>query len=159
MKSALLTTVLTCLTGPALALSCLPPNVATTYAEVAASDKSYAVVHGTLSFDQSKLPEVDLKNQDQIPPHVDIKAQLSGKSLSKAGFEAKFDRPITLRAVCFGPWCGQPVSGEEYLSFLEQTDDGYILSVTPCGDNDFVDPTPEMLDKVTQCFKGDVCTP
>lgn len=157
MKSTLFSIALTCLNGPAFALSCMAPDVVTTYNEVAASDKRYVVVHGTLSFDEAKLPEVDLSKQDQIPPHVDIKAQLKGRSLSKAGFNNDFDRPVILRALCYGPWCGRPVSGINYLSFLEESDAGYVLSVTPCGDYDFAEPSDEMLDKVNQCFGGGSC--
>lgn len=159
MKSIALTIAFTLFAGPTLALSCLPPNVATSFNEAAASEKQYIVVRGKLVFDESKLPETDLQNQAQTPPHVDIKAQLTGKSLSRAGFNADFDRTITLRAQCFGPWCGRAVSGADYLSFLEKTDDGYLLAVTPCGGYDFIDPTEEMLRKVVRCFKGDSCTP
>ncbi len=158
MKRYLLPALLSFAAGPALSLSCLPPDVVSSYNDAAASEKSYVVVHGTLTFDESKLPKSDLSQQEQTPPSTDIPARLTGKSLSKAGFKADFDRPITVRSVCFGPWCGQPASGTEYLSFLEKAGDTYVLAVTPCGGFDFAQPTQAMLNKVTKCFKGNSCS-
>lgn len=159
MKSLLLALALSVLASPALALSCLPPDVARSYTEAAAAEQSYIVVRGTLAFDETQLPEVDLAHQDQTPPSTDIAARLTGQSLSQSGFEREFDRPITLRALCFGPWCGRAVSGTETLAFLEKTGDGYALSITPCGGFDFPEPTEAMLDKVVECFQGGSCKP
>lgn len=157
MKRLFLPILLSLAAGPALSLSCLPPDVANSFNSAAKAEESYVVVHGTLTFDESKLPEVDMNHQDQIPPQTEIAARLTGKSLSKAGFRTDFDRPITLLAVCLGPWCGRAVSGTEHLSFLQATDEGYLLSVTPCGDFDFPEPTREMLNTVSQCFKNGSC--
>ena len=157
MKHVLLPLVLSVAAGPALSLSCMPVDVASSYKEAAASEKRYIVVHGTLRFDEDKLPKVDMARQDQTPPETDIPARLTGKSLSKSGFSTDFDQPITLRAVCLGPWCGGAGSDTEYLSFLEQTDDGYVLAVTPCGGFDFSEPSEAMLRTVTRCFQGKTC--
>ncbi len=157
MRSTILALALSSLAGPSLALSCMAPDVAVSFNEAAASEKVYMVVHGTLTFDETKLPEVDINHQDQIPPHVDIEARLSGMSLSKAGFETAFDRPVTLRALCYGPWCGRAVSGAAYLSFLEKPETGFVLAVTPCGGFEFSDPSEEMLNKVTQCYRDGSC--
>lgn len=157
MTRILFAIALSCAATPSLSLSCLPATVANSFKEAAASEQTYIVVHGTLSFDDSKLPKVDLERQDQTPPQTDIPGRLTGKSLSKSGFEATFDRPITVRAICLGPWCGKPVSGTEYLSFLEKTSDGYLLAISPCGGYDFANPTPEMLRTATQCMQGGDC--
>ncbi len=157
MKRILIPLILSLSAGPALSLSCLPVDVVTSFNDAAASEETYVVVHGTLEFDESKLPEVDMNRQDQTPPQTDIPARINGKSLSEAGFRADFDRPITLRAVCLGPWCGRAASGTDYLSFLQVTDDGYLLAVTPCGGFDFAEPTKAMLNTVTQCLKGETC--
>ena len=157
MKRNLLAVALSFVAGPAVALSCLPVSVADSYREAAAAEETYIVVHGRLEFDTSRLPKVDLDAQDQTPPQTDIPARLSGKFLSKDGFQGDFDRAITVRALCFGPWCGQPVSGADYMAFLEETPKGYVLSSSPCGGFDFAKPTPDMLRTVTQCMQGGVC--
>lgn len=155
MKS--LAFALSLLATPALSLSCLPPDVARSFKDAAEAEQAYVVVHGTLSFDEALLPES--AQQDQNPPNVEIPARLTGKSLSNSGFTTDFDRPITLRAVCFGPWCGRTAAGGEHLAFVEQTESGYVLTLTPCGDYSFAEPTPAMVKKAAACFKGRNCTP
>ncbi|WP_306114586.1 MULTISPECIES: hypothetical protein [unclassified Roseovarius] len=157
MRRLVLPLVLSFAAGPALSLSCLPMDVATSFNDAVAASERYIIVHGTLEFDEGKLPEVDMDRQDQTPPQTDIPARLRGKSLSKSGFKTDFDRPITLRAMCLGPWCGRAVSGTEYLSFLQITDDGYMLAVNPCGGFDFAEPTGAMLNTVKRCFKDGTC--
>ncbi len=145
--------------GQALALSCMPHDLPRTYAEAAQSDESYIVVHGTLTFDEAKLPIVDYERQDQIPPHTLIPAQLRGKSLSDDGFSNVFDKPVTLDIQCFGPWCAGAKSGMPYLTFLQKTPEGYTMSLTPCGGFGFAEPSQKMLQKVTQCFNDGPCKP
>ena len=143
-------------TSPGLALSCLRPDVARSYAEAAASDRQYVVVHGTLSFRESRLPQAV---GNDSPPMTEIRARLTGKALSRTGFDHEFDRNITLRVACFGPWCGGAASGEPYLGFIERGPDGYALEVTPCGGLAFANPTDDMLGQVVRCFQGERCKP
>ncbi|MEO3413463.1 hypothetical protein AAFO92_02275 [Roseovarius sp. CAU 1744] len=157
MKRILLSFALSVAAGPALSLSCMPVDVASSYQEADASGKSYVIVHGKLEFDEGKLPKVDIARQDQTPPETDIPARLSGKSLTKSGFSAAFDQPITLRVSCLGPWCGGAATDTDYLSFLERTETGFVLQVTPCGGFDFSEPTRAMVDTVTRCHQGKSC--
>ena len=145
--------------GAALALSCIPPDVAGTYQEAAASKSAYVVVHGTLVFDESLLPKTDWDHQEQTPQDTFIPARFTGKSMSKAGFKTPFDRDITLHVQCFGPWCGGAASGTEYLAFLERGDDGYVLSVNACGGFGFAEPGQKALKRVVTCYRGGTCEP
>ena len=145
--------------GPALALSCLASDVVRTYQQAAEADETYIVVYGALSFDEDKLPIVDYSNQMDTPPDTLIPARINGKSLTLGGFNADFDRPITLNAKCFGPWCAMPSSGTPYLAFLERTDEGYLLALDPCGGNGFYQPSEAIRNKVAVCFQGGACTP
>ena len=54
--------------GPALALSCLPPDVAETYRRAAEAEEAYIVVQGRLEFDPARLPSTDMIPQ-QKPAH------------------------------------------------------------------------------------------
>ena len=115
--------------GPALALSCLPPDVAETYRRAAEAEETYIVVQGRLKFDPARLPSTDMIPQ-QKPAHTLIPARLTGQALTKGGFDQAFDRAITLDVQCFGSWCasaGHP------------------------------DPTPAMLDKALECLQGGPC--
>ena len=145
--------------GPALALSCLPPDVARTYQQADEAEAAYVVVLGRLSFDESKLPVVDMARQQDTPPVTLIPARISGKALSRSGFVTEFDQEITLNARCFGPWCAGASSGTEYLAFLERTDGGYVLSLDPCGGFGFPQPQAEMVAQAVACFRGESCEP
>ncbi len=147
------------LASPAAALSCLPHDIARTYQRIDAAPESYIAVHGTLDFDASQLPEVDMANQHAKPPETLIPARLSGEALGQIGFTRPFAGPVTLRALCFGPWCAQPPAGGNVLAFLQQSEDGFTLTVDPCGGDAFFAPAPELLDKVHRCFTGGTCQP
>jgi len=142
--------------GPALALSCLPHDVARTYAHAAEADAPYIVVHGTLSFDADLLPDTDMRDQRK-PPHTLIPARMTGQALTRDGFEQPFDREITLDVQCFGPWCAGAVPGIDHLGFLERRETGYVLALDPCGGMAHPEPTPDMLQRVLRCFQGGAC--
>ena len=83
MKTFLTSMALVLAAGPALALSCLRPDVARTYSQASEAEQAYVVVAGALRFDEGRLPENDGTNQDRRT--VAIPARLEGKSLSRAG--------------------------------------------------------------------------
>jgi hypothetical protein len=142
--------------SPALSLSCLRPDVARSYGFAAEAEETYIVVHGRLTFDERRLPEAV---GNDSPPSTVIKAHVSGKSLTQAGFTSAFDRDITLEVGCYGPWCAGASSGEDYLLFLRKDASGYTYMADPCGSLGFAAPTSEMLNQVEQCMKGGHCKP
>lgn len=143
--------------GPALALSCLRPDVARTYSQAAASETSYIVVVGELTFDERRLPRGDGAQQDRR--NAVIPARMDGVSLSKAGFTTPFSRTITLEVACFGPWCGGAKSGVPYLAFLEKRGGRYVLVADPCGSSAFAKPTKAQVQQVERCAGGLDCGP
>ena len=155
--------------APAQALSCLPHDVARTYEQAATSEETYIVVHGTLTFDESRLPETDWQHQQKTPPNTLIPARLEGKALTREGFNAPFDRSVTFNVQCLGPWCASAKTGTAYLAFLRKTDGppetggtsgpGYQLDINACGGMGFAAPTKQALETVVQCFQGGPCKP
>ena len=133
------------LATPALALSCLRPNVVQTYKRAAEAEESYSVVIGTIRFDESKLPK---SVGNDSPPNTRIAARFQGKALTKSGFDMPFARNITLEVLCFGPWCGGAGSDEKT---------GYVMEADPCGGMLFQRPNERMLDQVERCFTGGRC--
>lgn len=140
---------------PALALSCLRPDVRTAFVQAQEAEETYIVVHGTLSFDASKLPEAVLNDS---PPVTRIAARLMGMGLTETGFDVAFERDVTLEVLCFGPWCGGAGDGARYLAFLRQDGAGYVVSADPCASLLFHEPKPEDLTTVAQCYKAGHCT-
>ena len=150
---------LTLAAGPALALSCLPSDLARTYHQAAEAEEVYVVVTGRLIFDEGKLPVVDYNNQQNTPQNTFIPARLTGQSLTLNGFDTGFDQEITLNAKCFGPWCASPVSDVSYMAFLERRATGYMLDLDPCGGMAFPEPSAALQEEVLQCFQGGPCEP
>ncbi|MEX1234107.1 MAG: hypothetical protein WEB56_03870 [Roseovarius sp.] len=145
--------------GPATALSCLPHDLARTFERVNSAPETYFALHGTLEFDASLLPEVDMADQQAAPPETRIPARISGEALGRIGFNRPFEGPVTLISKCFGPWCAQPPAGGDVLAFVRQDAEGLTLTVNPCGGDAFFAPEPDMLDKAHRCFTGGACEP
>ncbi|WP_135504044.1 hypothetical protein [Roseovarius aestuariivivens] len=154
---ALFAAALVLCAGPALALSCMRPTVAGSFVRADAAEQIYVVVHGRLQFDEALIPEPDFSRQD--PPDTLIPARLTGTVLSRAGFETAFDRDVTLKLQCFGPWCGGASAGTDYLVFVEKTGTEYVVPADPCGSMIFADPTPAQLDQALACLRGEACEP
>lgn len=144
---------------PALALSCLPYPIEAAWTDAAQSSQSYVVVHGTLRFDPAMLPRTDPANAAMTPPRTQIPAHLSGRLLGEGGFATPVDLDLTLVVLCYGPWCAGAADGADALAFLRETPAGYVLEVNPCGGFLFGAPTPEMTQRVADCFLGADCTP
>ncbi len=147
------------LTGPAAALSCLRPDLATTFERINAAPETYFAIHGTLDFDETQLPKVDIDNQQATPPETQIPARLRGEALGRIGFTRPFDGPVTLNVQCFGPWCAQPPAGDAVLAFVRQDADGFSLTLDPCGGDAFFSPAPALLDTAHRCFTDGACAP
>ncbi|RKF13842.1 hypothetical protein D6850_11625 [Roseovarius spongiae] len=144
---------------PASALSCLPHDVAATFQRVNDAEEVYVGVLGTLTFDESRLPVVDMEQQQNIPPETKIPARIKGHTLSAEGFVTAFARDVTLNVQCAGPWCAKPQSGTLYLGFLRKENGDYSLSINPCGGDAFADPNRVMRETVRRCFAGGECEP
>ena len=157
MRRFLLLALAVTLPAPALALSCMPHDPARTFQRIDAAPETYIALHGTLTFDESLLPEVDMSNQQATPPETRIPARIAGKALGKDGYTVPFEGALTLISKCFGPWCAQPPSGETVLAFIRQNEAGPTLSVDPCGGDAFFAPSPEKLETIRACFSGDEC--
>lgn len=155
----LFTLLLTIFATPALALSCAPYNAVKAFHAAASAPDPYVVVLGTLTFDDTQLPKVDLSRQEDIKPDNIFPAHLAGHSLARRGFVLPFRKDIMVNVQCTGPWCGSLANGEVYLAFLKQTNDAYILETHPCSGFAFADPDPDILSRVKACVRGSGCDP
>lgn len=142
---------------PALALSCLAPSVERSYAQYAADEDLYYVVHGRLTLDMSELP--NRATQNKLPPEMTkIEGQLSGSVLTPTGFKQPFEQDLLLEVSCISRWCGSVESGEIVLAFVRKDAEGYALAVSPCGGAVFDRPTPALLKQAKQCMTQGSCT-
>lgn len=125
--------------------------------EVVNAKEGYVAATGTLTFDETQLPKVDMKRQNETPPTSRVKARMSGTSLGESGFSHRFDTPLSLEILCYGPWCAGALSGKTVLAFLKETPAGYTVTSTPCGGHIFYEPSKAILETVERCYLKGAC--
>lgn len=145
------------LSGPAAALSCLPPDAVRLYAEAAESDELFTVVIGRLMPETPiAVPEIP---QDGAMPETKeaiTRVRMSGHWLNARDFSSPFDREIDVRVTCLSIWCGNPVTDREILAALRLTGDGPVLEVGPCGGNAM--PLDQAdIDALLRCHRSGEC--
>lgn len=141
--------------GPALALSCLRPSIANTYAGAAASDATYRLVLGKIDLLPGQTPRA-FNGQSVGEPYT-LTARLTGKQGGADGFRRPVAFPVTLEVGCAGPWCGSFPRGE-VLMFVEARGADHVLQLGACPH--FALPaTPETIVQARQCLAGGRCTP
>ena len=147
------------LASPAHALSCMPPDVATSYTFAADSEDAYVVLWGELAFDPPALPpQPDDPNQPM--PAQPVMGEFSGKSLIGDGSFRPFESPILIEPVCFGPWCAvYPESGTEMMIFALQEASGLRFVTDPCGTTMVPAPSSRDIERVQACHRGGACEP
>jgi hypothetical protein len=144
------------LAQPALALSCMAPDIARDYQKAAESDDTYIIVKGDLFFDQADLPDRTDQRTTRARDSVDVTGWLAGNSLTKDGFTKPFERDVILRVTCLGPWCGGTTKGD-HLAFLMLEDRNWVLQINPCPGMTYAQPIAEQEQKALACFRGDDC--
>ncbi|EAQ03662.1 hypothetical protein OB2597_10481 [Pseudooceanicola batsensis HTCC2597] len=148
------------LAGPAYALSCLRPDVATAYTRAAEAEDGYLVVRGTLSHDRL-ADEGTMRSPDQAdgPPET-FEATIEGRFLRGDAFAGEIAAPVTVVLECVSVWCAAPPpAGAEVLAFVRQTETTLFLETGPCGGTIFVDPGEDQIDRVLACHSGGDCAP
>ena len=142
----------------AAALSCIPPDVARSFIEVAEAEETYIILLGRFDVPPGALPAPDLSDNDPEP--VSVQAMFRGQQLQADGsFDGALGLPVTLAQSCAGPWCGQMAQDQRTLAFVRQTEKGLVLDVAPCAQFHFVRPTQEMLETLAACVTGGDCSP
>ena len=156
MKAPMLAVALAAIAGQATALSCMRPDPIRTFQELAAAEERYFVLSGTLTFDQSLLPEP----VSQLPEDdLTVPAQFTGKGLTQDGFVNDYVSPINLQITCAGPWCGTVESGTEAVFFVQATQPLATVIADPCGGMIFPRISDAEKEMLTSCLAGNRCEP
>ncbi|MEO0370580.1 MAG: hypothetical protein AAF231_03905 [Pseudomonadota bacterium] len=151
--------LLSFMAGPALALSCMAPDVAHTFKELQSAPQTYVVVHGVLDFDPAKMPEDGLVNPSQDVSETRMDARLNGNALNVQGFAVPFNSKITLNVECIWSWCPSPKAGSSVLAFVEVSKNEHVFNLGPCYFTGFFNPDQATLNKAAACFRGEACEP
>ena len=145
-----LTTAAIVCASQAVALSCIQPDVARTFQNVAEAEESFVVLLGEFDFVVPPRQRVIIGAQPQ-----QATATFTGQGLGARGFAKTEPKTILLQTSCAGSWCGGfPTPGTEVLSFVELTDEGYVLTLGACGGSVF---DPQSAPIVEACMRGDAC--
>lgn len=152
VKSAI---ALTLTASQAAALSCLAPDVARGFNQIAASEKTYVVLHGSFSF--AKRPP---RSEEQRPQTQSFGSKFTGKLLTGNGFTDEVaDVLVNINSNCAASWCGEITPNAEYIAFVEQDGRSLTLQAEACPTFAFFEPTSEMISQVEDCAAGRDCRP
>lgn len=149
--------------GSALALSCLPPSIETSFERWQDAPERYYVVSGTLT-PAAPLPRIpSLAETNGIG--VDT-SNLRGVyrvqgEVVYANQTVPIDHYVWVRVTCAGPWCGSfPAAGTSGVMAFEQLPDMTLeLTAGACPGAIFSDPGGATAARVQQCLRGEDCSP
>ncbi|EBA13600.1 hypothetical protein [Roseobacter sp. CCS2] len=156
MKPLFLAAVIAMVAGQGHALSCMRPDPVETFQRLAAAPESYFVLYGQLTFDEADLPAGVSMDQSRAPDP--IAARFAGKGLSRDGFTIDYHSDATLQVTCAGPWCGSARSGVDAVYFVEAADAPVTMQAGACGGMIFEQPSEAVLQMLTTCMQGGVCS-
>lgn len=147
--------VLSLTANQASALSCLAPDVARGFNQIASSEKTYVVLNGSFSF--AARPD---RTGEQRPQTQSFGSKFTGKLLTGNGFTDEIeDVLININSNCAGQWCGEIRPDTNYIAFVEQDGQTLTLQAEACPTFAFYEPTPDMVKQVESCAAGKGCTP
>ena len=152
----LLAVILVFAAGQAAALSCMRPDPVAAYQHALDAPERFYVLHGQLSFDEELFPQGLINDRAQPLPFAGV---FRGDGLTREGFKPTSLSDVVIQSSCAGPWCGRMAANAPHLMFAKETDAGLVIEVGPCGGAVFAAPTPEMLDQMVQCIRGEACVP
>ena len=140
----------------ALALSCMRPDVLTSYKAAAEASERYVVVSGVMAHDTPQSEQAQTGN----PKVVSFTSRLVGRYLQDDGFMGEFDAPVQVTLNCVSEWCAtMPPQRASVLAFVQMKNDGFVLDVQPCQRWLFQDPEPEQMVALFDCHTSGNCTP
>jgi len=155
-RSIVLALIIATSASPATALSCLRPDIASSFDRAAQAEESYVILHGQFDFDGGAMAGATMTDNNRTDDPASLPAIFTGQMLTPDGFSDVPDQMVTLQSTCAGPWCGGMGPGVK-LAFVQQIGSDLILYLGACGGNAFDDPTPADLDLVTSCLRGVGC--
>lgn len=138
----------------AAALSCRRPDPVQLCTQARDSTDSFVAIYGTLDLTGVAIPKSKERRTQAL---TFSNVPMRGLSLTTDGFSQPFDRTISLRLTCAGPWCGRPPRPGNLIAFLQKTAAGYVLEIGPCGGWAYPTDDPADLDRVTECHRGGAC--
>ncbi len=141
------------LPGPALALSCIVPNLTSTYKELRDVPEAYVIVYGKFAGIPVRLSQTG---------DVEIlRYQFSGNAMTRNGIGPAFDHPVVVTRSKPRPEFADPGgsigTNIPVLTFLQKSDEKYLANVSVCSFRQFYNPTKQDLQTIAGCLNGQRC--
>ncbi len=157
MKHILTATLCLMLASPASALSCLRPDIVSTFEQARDAEAGYWIVKGRIS---ANGPITEPQPNDMGLHKDDAKAstpvRVTGEGLKPDGTFAAFDRDITLSVTCLAHWCGSVNLDHTHFMAIEVKDTGPELFADPCS-SQIVPYTADGEERLRRCVQDGVC--
>ncbi|MEM7295501.1 MAG: hypothetical protein AAF330_02570 [Pseudomonadota bacterium] len=138
------------------ALSCAPPSLERSFLHADEADAAWWIIEGRISYDASQVPKRDLLNN--FPEDAELPARLEGLGLTGGGFLAPVDMEIILRVTCAGPWCGGNPGDGTAIYFVEEREEGWTHTSSPCPAWSF-EASEDAEARLLSCLEGEACAP
>lgn len=157
MRGALALIVALALPGPALALSCLPPDIRAAFWRHADAPDPYVLALG--AFTDLRDP-----NYDMDADTVTWQATFAGHKASSRAFDQPFTSEVTIRDRLFSEIAGgggdplrlgQGLPGLTGLVFLRVTPGGHAVETALC--ETIIDTDPAHVEPALDCVNGRNC--
>lgn len=141
------------LAAEAIALSCVPPNMAQTFNQLNDVPEPYALMIGTFE-PTGPLPQP----QPGVPMAANFIFQ--GSQVGQ-GFLAQHQHwPVLVETKCLASWCGGfPQPRDTMMVFLENRGGQYVYKPGPCDPMAKSWPSREQVDAVQRCMTYGECGP
>lgn len=140
-----------CVTS-AQALSCLRTDAVRLFEAARDAEAAFHIVKGRITLlEAAQTPDPAQKKPART------RARLTGTALSGGGFNARYDREITIEAVCLSIWCGSAEGLTEDMIFaVVATRTGPVLRIDPCATR-LVRWTQAEEDRLLRCYRSGIC--
>lgn len=140
---------LSLLAGPALGLSCKPPNFGERFNTAAAAEEMYSLVYGAF---EPMVPQDDLADAMAAPFIFD------GKQLGREGFGQTQAREVMVERSCAGDFCGPfPPTGVPMMALLEHRGTVQVLNAGPCSNDVALEPSFGQVSAIRACMGSLEC--
>ena len=135
--------------GPAAALSCVQPDVATSFALADQSPDYFVLAVGRLSRSGPDQVEGEPGPNPGERASYSFAARFEGHLAGPRAFDVPGSFDVTVEVECFSVWCGSPSLGENGLYFFRRDGaDEHTLLAGLCGGFHFDSPTRAQLRQV-----------
>lgn len=135
--------------APAMALTCLRPDIARSYDWADSRPDPFIVALGSLVRTGPDTPDGTASDNPQGPASYSFPARFEGMVATPDGFTQERVLDVTVEVQCRSVWCGGPSLSDYGLYFLRHdAGDAHALEAGLCGGFFFDNPTEHQLSEV-----------